>query len=587
MEKNDLKQLFQMLSQEATVKFKKAVLENLEAFNDFNVDWQRHSGFPFLKTTSREYYLQKGFEKTIEHYVRYILVYHVLSGLLLSKDSEYNIEFLEYVQDTMNPGIRTNREYEKEMGFEFIEYRDDKRIGFRYTFLPTAKPITTELIKQIEDEKITEIVIIDWTLQETANKPSYGEAPCFKNLVIRYVTLRDFFKEYLMEDIYEDFVGFLRNTVTELQDFLGVSTIPRLTPPLLFGFRYTVEQTIVDQIALLEAQRNVWKGAFSQGKAVPAYRVIDDSTRIKPHYCDLEYRSLALLYNSVGLRTYRDKKLYRAMIGRSNFARCLITSEYLFRNYGKSDQFDFTAIVSGYVKSIEQLMFTIALFYIDKQKPDGTYYQIAPSQGNKKNTIDFTSQKLKDDEMDTTLGALCFFFKNNRKVIAFEGPYKETLINCLFCYADECRNDSFHKHNIDEWDRVEIIRSNTFFLYMMLLGCCRLGRNDDETKSKLSIADDDRISRIYYQLTTHDSLDYYVSFEGQETIEICRPREEEYPSFDRYGLLKCESLTLEVEHFNGTQPNKPSTITITNDHLPTRIWYEEEEDCSIIHEIPF
>ena len=78
-----------------------------------------------------------------------------------------------------------------------ILYRDDKRIGFRYTFLPTEKPITTELIKQIEDEKITEIVIIDWTLQETANKPSYGEAPCFKNLVIRYVTLRDFFKEYL------------------------------------------------------------------------------------------------------------------------------------------------------------------------------------------------------------------------------------------------------------------------------------------------------------------------------------------------------------------------------------------------------
>ena len=95
MERNDLKQLFQVLSQEATIKFKKAVLENLEAFNDFNVDWQRHSGFPFLKTTSREYYLQKDFEKTIEHYVRYILIYHVLSGLLLSKESEYNIEFAQ------------------------------------------------------------------------------------------------------------------------------------------------------------------------------------------------------------------------------------------------------------------------------------------------------------------------------------------------------------------------------------------------------------------------------------------------------------------------------------------------------------
>lgn len=584
MNREEIRTLFQKLSVEAQKEFKKAVLDRLEAFKDFHVDWQRHAGFSFLNITSKEYYLQKDFEKIIEHYVRNILIFHVFSGLLLSEFAEYTVEFLEDVLDIMNPGIRSNREFEKEQGFEFIEYRDEKRTGFRYTFLPTGRTLTAPLMKQINDEKLTEIVIIDWSLQETANKPSYGESPCFKGLNIRYLTLYEFFDEYLDVCIYDDFVSYLQDTVAELQDYLGVASIPRLTKPLLFRFRFEVEQSIIRYIDALILQRGTWKADLSEGKSIFPYRIIDDINRTNPYYVDLEKRSVELLYNTIGLGNYKNKLLYRALIGKSNFARCFITSEYLYRNYGKSDQFDYTAIVSGYMKSVEQLMYAIAMFFIDNKKYNSKYFQI---RGKKREKVDFTTQNLNDGVVDTTLGSLCHFFKDNKKVIAFGNQYKDTLINCLFCYAEECRNDNFHKHNIDEWDRVEIIRSNTFFLYMMLLGCSRLPQNDEEVINKLSIIVDDHISRIYYQLTTHDSLDYYVSFEDQGVIEICRPREEDYPSFDRYGLLKCKSLTLEVEHFNGSQPDKPATITITNDHLPSRIWYEEEEDCSIIHDLDF
>ena len=580
-----MKTCFEGITSEAICTFKKAILERLEEFNDMNTDWERNSGFPFLHLTSREYYLQKEFEKVIENHVRYILVNDVLQKLLQEHNSIF--EFLEHILDAMKPGIRTNREYEREQGFEFIEYREDKRIGFRYTFLPTGRTFTEPLVKQIQAEKITEVVIIDWSLHEEASKPIYNPSLCFQKIKIRYVTLHEFFDEYLNNELYEKFIDYLKHTILELQEYLGVVTIPRLTPSLLFGFRFEVEHALREHLSELESKRSTWKSCITGGETDFAYHVLDESTKNNVHYSDLERRSIAFLYNTHVLKRYQTKKYYRALIGRANFARCLITYEYLFRNYGKSDQFDYTAVASGYLKSVEQLMFCLALFFADKTRNDGKYYQIAPRTGRKENTIDFTTDNLNAGKIDTTLGSLCFFFKNNRETLTLNGPYKETLINCLFCYADECRNDSFHKHNIDEWSRIEAIRKNTFLIYILLLGGCQLPSTESEVLSKLQVATDDKLSRIYHQLTTNDTIDYYMNLDGQETIEICRPREEEYPSFDEYGILQKNSLVLEVEHFNGLQPDKPETITISDDNLPNRIWFVDDDDCSIQHDLEY
>ena len=592
-----LKKLFKMwrikvqeymlkITTEAASDFKKAMLERLEVSNDFNVSWKEKSGFPFLKLTSREYYLQKDFEKIIEHYTRNILINEVLEKML--KHNNYLFESLEYFLNAINPGIRTNREYECEMGFEFIETREDKKIGFRYTLLPFGKNMTEPLLKQINEENIKEIIIIDWSLQDKVTKPSYGESLCFQDLTIRYLSVHDFFLEYFNdENIYNFFIDFLQKNIIEFQEYLGIVTIPRLTSHLLFSFRFEVEKQLLEHLQFLEKQKKTCGLKHQSSDLFYPYRIIDDDTRKNVHYDKLEERSLAFINNTCALKVYKEKKYYRALIGRSNFARCLITSEYLYNNYGKSDQFDFTAIVSGYLKSVEQLMFCIAKTTLDKKREDGKYFQIAPKIGKKENTIDFTSQNLNDGNVDTSIGALCFFFKNNKSLFNIRRGHKETLLNCLFCYADECRNDSFHKNNIDEWNRVDIIRSNTFFIYIALLGCCKIGGSEEETIKKLEIATDDQLSRIYYQLTTTDTLDFFIQFQDQSPIEICRPREEDYLLFDNYGIMIKDKLELEIEHFSGAQPELPRAITISSDNLPTRIWYEDETDWSITHQIDF
>ena len=49
-------------------------------------------------------------------------------------------------------------------------------------------------------------------------------------------------------------------------------------------------------------------------------------------------------------------------------------------------------------------------------------------------------------------------------------PVKGIIYRCLTSYRIECRNNLFHKDYFNDWNRVEIIRENTYFLYVAILG---------------------------------------------------------------------------------------------------------------------
>lgn len=562
--------------------FRACVLEALEQFNDTYTDWESKSGFPFLNLTSREYYLQRFFEERIEEYIREILVNDLLDEMFYYADK--NVKFFRLDYDVASKEILTNRRFERLAGFEFIEKQIDRVIGFRYTPLPIGKDARSHLLKLIEENEINEIRIIDWPLAETYDitieKKGWPE-----ELTIRHDSLEGFFIEYFGAGLYRQFIDYLRETVYELQEYLGVVSIPRLTPPLLFSFRFEVEE-VIKKYALVLGQ-SVFDLNQSPDNAIKAdtYHVIDESTKSNKHYSDLENRTVELIQNTSILKTFQEKKLYKALIGRGSFAKCLITSEYLYRNYNSSDQFDFTAIVSGYLKSVEQLMYSIALISLDCIRSDGKYFQIAPKYGDKRITIDFTTANLRENKVDTTIGSLCHFFRINKDTMSIYDQNKETVMDCLFCYADECRNESFHKHNISEWRRVELIRHNTFFIYVLLLGACRLCENIEKIATHLEIATDDKLSRVYYFLVKNNELDYYMSFSDGKTIEICKPREDVYPSFDRYGILKNNCLELQVEHFNGIQEELPYVLHVTEENMPDRIWFYDEKIPSLIHEM--
>lgn len=552
--------------------FKSNILDRLEAFNDhfpLRSECFRQQGFAFLKLTTREYYLQTFFETILESYTRFFLVSNVFEQAL---NKQHNFIFLEKTYDGVRPYCWNNRECDNNIGFDFIEYTDSKTIGYRYSDLPGMKQNAIHLMEKIEEYGVDEIVIIDTTSLEMAcSIENYTIRPELSGLVVSKTCIKDFIISHLDETCYKQYSEFLLNAINDFKEYTGIISIPKLTPHYLFRFRFEVEHKIRTYLEYNDMYK------LGRTDSLPktytcGYHIIDDKNKQNKYYIKLEKRSRDLLLHSNAQVRFRKQKLYRALIGKSDFAKTFITSEYLYKNYSKSDQFDYTAIVSGYLKSVEQLMLQIALF------SDGQGYKIKKKKCKEK--IALSSSNL--DEADTTMGALDFFFQENPDTIELKDPqFRETFLNCLFCYKDECRNDSFHQHNISSWDRVELIRNNTFFIHTILLGCSRLGKNDMETTEKLKM-DDDRLTRIYYQMTTHDELEYVMQFENDEKFLIGRPYEIEYEEFDEFGFLKREQLVLQGHYYcDMDNAGKDFQVKIDKNNIPLKLWMEDEH-CNVI-----
>lgn len=94
-------------------------------------------------------------------------------------------------------------------------------------------------------------------------------------------------------------------------------------------------------------------------------------------------------------KNYIDRGLWKAMVGSANFAVSFITSEWNFEMYELTENLDLTSIISGYLKSVEQLIWTILKFQTGKS------FKIRAKNGE---LIEYTTNS--EDVIDTTLGSL-------------------------------------------------------------------------------------------------------------------------------------------------------------------------------------
>lgn len=211
----------------------------------------------------------------------------------------------------------------------------------------------------------------------------------------------------------------------------------------------------------------------------------------------VEESSKRLLIDAGVLDYYNKRRMYKALIGRSDFAKSFLTSEYLYAQYNENDLFDYTSIVSGYLKSIEQLLSTVVFCFADqglriksngKKNHNGEY----PASSTREGKVFKMDLSLQEAEcVDTTIGSLIHFVRDNKDtLLRIDDPFKAAVIDCLECYRIECRNDSFHSHNNYDWQRVETIRHNTLVLYAIILGAFHMG-DDQGVEEKLDIITDD------------------------------------------------------------------------------------------------
>ena len=528
-------------------KFKNCIMRD---FLSFNKQFKDKSGFPFLETTSREYEIQKFFETRLEHYIRNILINDVLSLLLEDKGvGIYRSEILD--NNIEDKYFYTNVEYEKKAGYEFVADYDEETVMYRYT--DVASEDAERLLSDFGDK----LIVLDW------NQLAEPDERCIvlsNGKKLQYYSLYKMFQERIGIEEYQDFITFLTGTIIEYQEFIGVKSTPKLSPFSLGRFRFEVENNLkkyTEKIKdYMKAEDKITSINLSDAPGIDyGYRVIDDENKKK--YGKAEKVSKDLLRNSEFLNAFDEKRLYRFLIGGADFAKSFITSEYLYKQYDCDDCFDYTAIVSGYLKSIEQLLYHIVCFSKDKgykiknnghKNKQGKYP--ASVKTGKVYKIDFVTEN--DGCFDTTIGPLIHFLDDNKAdLLLCDDIYKKTIIDCLNCYRIECRNDSFHLDNNYNWSRVELIRWNTFLIYILLLSCCKLADTDCKTKQDFRIIEDDRLERLYDIIASGKEGLFEFTFMGDgyllEPMKVKHiAAESSYPSYDTVGRIKSVFLTFET-----------------------------------------
>lgn len=167
-------------------------------------------------------------------------------------------------------------------------------------------------------------------------------------------------------------------------------------------------------------------------------------------------------------KNYKERGLYNAMVGDSNFADSFISSEWYFRNYKITDYLDQTGVVTGYLKSVEQLLYAIARLSIDQ----GKTIKMKGYEGSGEYSSD------NEDRIDSTLSSLIGFLEHNRDIHDVNSFVKRYIAGTIHDWRHKQRNGYFHKDNLHDGDKIAMIRQQAIYLYYLILGGCKVNDED-------------------------------------------------------------------------------------------------------------
>ena len=141
---------------------------------------------------------------------------------------------------------------------------------------------------------------------------------------------------------------------------------------------------------------------------------------------------------------YLEQNQYELLLSSEDFAMSFFSSEWLFKNYFHNDCIEKTYVMSGYLKSLEQLL----------------AYSIGRS----------CSQDFSRD----TLGNMVYYLRQRKNHGVFNKSLDSESINIIVDVIDKLgrkeRNEYFHKQNVDDTEVVRNVRNMTLLLYCIIVG---------------------------------------------------------------------------------------------------------------------
>ncbi|SEL42765.1 hypothetical protein [Ruminococcus albus] len=483
-------------------------LNNIERELEQSHDqWFENFGFPMFGETAKEYHEQVYFESYFESYTR-----KMINGILKDLcyyECAYEIVWPESEYVGIYNGY-TNIESEEKFGFEFVD--KDRKIGYRYT---SIKP--EEIDSLLKKENVHKIVCVEWLHKDDIKCISYGDKP------VEVILLWDLFNELFddlalneIEEMYETFVKRISEAVAKANSMISLVTLPGFTPNYISKTRDESLSIIRKEISSLSY-----------------YNVMNDD------YKNLEKISANLITKYKLSEFFLNNKYDLLLNGNSDYAKSFSTSEYLYKYFKNNPMFDYTPIVSSYLKSIEQLLNSICCNYASLHS-DTTCIS------------------------EFTLGKYIHYINEAAHESIFRSeirPVKGIIYRCLNSYRIECRNNLFHKDYFNNWNRVEMIRLNTFFLYVAILG---------SVDTSLIKYDDGILNLKYDELfriiDKQRSSRFLCVINGEEYSGMNIEPRNEGIKYNESGLI---TNTIVLKRFNYDHYD---IIELSRDNLPSEIW---------------
>lgn len=165
---------------------------------------------------------------------------------------------------------------------------------------------------------------------------------------------------------------------------------------------------------------------------------------------------------------YVDRKLYLAMVGQSTYADSFISSEWFYSINEGTGAIDLTGIISGYLKSVEQLLLAVV------QLSNNTGRKISRRGSHQKVFYDTANA----DIIDTTLGSLRYYLKDYPELFDVSAFVRKKILDMVAEWTKYYRNGYFHKDNLHSKEKATATRDQAIYLYFLILGGCSIADED-------------------------------------------------------------------------------------------------------------
>ena len=305
-------------------------------------------------------------------------------------------------------------------------------------------------------------------------------------------------------------------------------------------------------------------------------------------------------------KQFFDKGYWNILFGDSDFATSFFTSEWLFYSIGKIDMvtlgdcekntrkagnFDYTAIVCGYLKSIEQLLLLLMKGRVNKghvvKAKDNTPDNICIFKPEKnrdgkeiqKKYVALTEETLK--YVKTELWYSEYFIKNTDAadtVLNVNDNDLNIIYSAIDDFRNKCRNGNFHVDNLYDWSKVCAIRNNALVLYFYILGSCNIDLDYEKTGIVIKEKTDyEKLCEIVFSLDVSDR-DIIISMDGKEYFADINP----FMLIANYShdpiIYDCIPVT--IKEFNPGEKTIDELI-ISKENLPDKIIFYRNFSSSI------